>query len=185
MAVFIRKTSQRKQWLATSSLQRRLPHNLFKSDFQIQPSPKNKVKYSTLLYSAVNSFSYSWHFTNYTYYSTTCQTQQTRTSLTNKKNHRASSVLVRGRKSSYCAFEHSPTQLSCAALYLSPMCSIKAIACWLKKLLQILWKIRQWQAPIVVVVVLLHLKGHFFGLWSNPVARGTGSLQFGLTIRHF
>jgi hypothetical protein len=30
-----------------------------------------------------------------------------------------------------------------------------------------------------------HLKGHFFGLWSNPVARGTGFLQFGLTIRHF
>jgi hypothetical protein len=31
----------------------------------------------------------------------------------------------------------------------------------------------------------LHLKGHFFGVWSNPVARGTGFLQFGLTIRHF
>jgi hypothetical protein len=31
----------------------------------------------------------------------------------------------------------------------------------------------------------MHLKGHFFGLWSNPVARGTGFLQFGLTIRHF
>jgi hypothetical protein len=30
-----------------------------------------------------------------------------------------------------------------------------------------------------------HLKGHFFGLWSSPVARGTGFLQFGLTIRHF
>jgi hypothetical protein len=30
-----------------------------------------------------------------------------------------------------------------------------------------------------------HLKGHFFGLWSNHVARGTGFLQFGLTIRHF
>jgi hypothetical protein len=29
------------------------------------------------------------------------------------------------------------------------------------------------------------LKGHFFGLWSNPVARGTGFLQFGSTIRHF
>jgi hypothetical protein len=32
---------------------------------------------------------------------------------------------------------------------------------------------------------LVHLKGRFFGLWSNPVARGTGFLQFGLTIRHF
>jgi hypothetical protein len=31
----------------------------------------------------------------------------------------------------------------------------------------------------------VHLKGHFFGVWSNPVARGTGFLQFGLTIRHF
>jgi hypothetical protein len=31
----------------------------------------------------------------------------------------------------------------------------------------------------------LHLKGHFFGLWSNYVVRGTGFLQFDLTIRHF
>jgi hypothetical protein len=31
----------------------------------------------------------------------------------------------------------------------------------------------------------LHLKGHFFGVWSNSVVRGTGFLQFGLTIRHF
>jgi hypothetical protein len=30
-----------------------------------------------------------------------------------------------------------------------------------------------------------HLKGHFFGVWSNSVVRGTGFLQFGLTIRHF
>jgi hypothetical protein len=32
---------------------------------------------------------------------------------------------------------------------------------------------------------LTHLKGHFFGVWSNSVVRGTGFLQFGLTIRHF
>jgi hypothetical protein len=30
-----------------------------------------------------------------------------------------------------------------------------------------------------------HLKGRFFGVWSNSVVRGTGFLQFGLTIRHF
>jgi hypothetical protein len=30
-----------------------------------------------------------------------------------------------------------------------------------------------------------HLKGHFFGVWGNYVVRGTGFLQFGLTIRHF
>jgi hypothetical protein len=30
-----------------------------------------------------------------------------------------------------------------------------------------------------------HLKGHFFGVWSNSVVRGTEFLQFGLTIRHF
>jgi hypothetical protein len=34
-------------------------------------------------------------------------------------------------------------------------------------------------------IQLVHLKGHFFGLSSNPVARGTGFLQFGLMIRHF
>jgi hypothetical protein len=37
----------------------------------------------------------------------------------------------------------------------------------------------------VKITVGHHLKGHFFGLWSNPVARGTGFLQFGLTICHF
>jgi hypothetical protein len=31
---------------------------------------------------------------------------------------------------------------------------------------------------------LSHLKGHFFGVWSNTVATGTGFLQFGLKIRH-
>jgi hypothetical protein len=30
-----------------------------------------------------------------------------------------------------------------------------------------------------------HLKGHFFGVWSNSVVRGTEFLRFGLTIRHF
>jgi hypothetical protein len=29
------------------------------------------------------------------------------------------------------------------------------------------------------------IHGHFFGVWSNYVVRGTGFLQFGLTIRHF
>jgi hypothetical protein len=37
----------------------------------------------------------------------------------------------------------------------------------------------------MLISIPLHLKGHFFGLWSNPVARGTGFLQFCLTIRHF
>jgi hypothetical protein len=30
----------------------------------------------------------------------------------------------------------------------------------------------------------VHLKGHFFGVWSNSVVRGTEFLRFGLTIRH-
>jgi hypothetical protein len=30
-----------------------------------------------------------------------------------------------------------------------------------------------------------HLNRHFFGVWSNSVVRGTGFLQFGLTILHF
>jgi hypothetical protein len=30
-----------------------------------------------------------------------------------------------------------------------------------------------------------HLKGHFFGVWSNSVVRGTEFLRFGLTIRPF
>jgi hypothetical protein len=30
-----------------------------------------------------------------------------------------------------------------------------------------------------------HLKGHFFGVWSNSVVRGTEFLRFGLTIHHF
>jgi hypothetical protein len=37
----------------------------------------------------------------------------------------------------------------------------------------------------VVGIVYAHLKGHFFGVWSNSVVRGTEFLRFGLTIRHF
>jgi hypothetical protein len=37
----------------------------------------------------------------------------------------------------------------------------------------------------LVVIAASHLKGHFFGVWSNSVVRGTEFLRFGLTIRHF
>jgi hypothetical protein len=53
--------------------------------------------------------------------------------------------------------------------------------CLLNKALQ--WQGCQFYRQMYAGV--LHLKGHFFGVWSNSVVRGTGFLQFGLTIRHF
>jgi hypothetical protein len=40
------------------------------------------------------------------------------------------------------------------------------------------------QACLVNNHNIRHLKGHFFGVWSNSVVKGTEFLRFGLTIRH-
>jgi hypothetical protein len=47
------------------------------------------------------------------------------------------------------------------------------------------WKMLANERWKKINALTMHLKGHFFGVWRNSVARGTVFLQFGLTIRHF